>query len=543
MSNLITSSIPTLLCDFYKVSHRAQYPTGTTVIYSTLTPRTNKYAPEGLNGKLDKVVVFGFQYLIQKYLIEFFNNNFFDKEENDVVNQYKTFIKETLGTEDDGEHLRALHKLGYLPLRIKTIPEGTAVAIKVPVLTIENTHPEFYWLTNYFETLISCMTWQPMTSATITKGYLDVVKHYAELTCDNFDHIPFQCHDFSMRGMGSLETAELSGLGHLTSFVGTDTIPAISAAKYYYGATGLVGTSIPATEHSVMSSHGLNEIETFRFLMKTYPTGLFSVVSDTYDFWKNIRETLPALRKEIMSRDGKVVIRPDSGDPVKIICGTLDYVAVSHLYLAKSKKVNDFYSKVKVDDALYDLVDVIVHGDQHSVTYTPVYQFDKTIRECTEEEIGLIEALWKTFGGTINSKGYRVLDPHIGAIYGDSITLQRANEILSALKLKGYASSNIVFGVGSYTHQYNTRDTFGFAIKATHAVINGEQKQIFKDPKTDSGMKKSQRGRVKVLSPLSFVDQLDIGEDEGGLLETVFEDGKLVKVQNFNEIRRMVQNG
>ena len=333
------------------------------------------------------------------------------------------------------------------------------------------------------------MLWQPCTSATIAREYKRIATKYAKETCDDLLHIPFQCHDFSMRGMSSLESAEISGAGHLTSFIGTDTIPAINYLKGWYGSNSLIGSSISATEHSVMSSHGLNELETFRYLIEdVYPTGFVSIVSDTYDFWKNVTETLPELRSKIMARDGKVVIRPDSGDPVKIICG------------------------------------------------------DPNAEPDTCESVGLIESLWVIFGGKVNSKGYKVLDPHIGAIYGDSITLDRAEEIFKQLKAKGFASSNIVYGVGSYTYQMNTRDTFGFAVKSTYSIVNGEERFLFKDPKTDDGTKRSQRGMVAVLeNGTKFVDGLgysDIakyyGKDE---LISVFVNGELTTHTTLDEIR------
>ena len=480
-------SIPSLLCDFYKVGHKDQYVKGTTKIYSTWTPRSNKYFP-----RTDRVVLFGLQGFIKKYLIEYFNDNFFNESEDTVVYQYVHFIKEHLGTETTGEHIRALHKLGYLPISIKAIEEGSSVSIRVPMLTIENTHPDFYWVTNYLETLLSTMLWQPCTSATIAREYKRIATKYAKETCDDLLHIPFQCHDFSMRGMSSLESAEISGAGHLTSFTGTDTIPAITYLKGYYGSNSLVGTSIPATEHSVMSSHGLNELETFRYLIEdVYPTGFVSIVSDTYDFWKNVTETLPELRSKIMARDGKVVIRPDSGDPVKIICG------------------------------------------------------DPNAEPDTCESVGLIESLWVIFGGKVNAKGYKVLDPHIGAIYGDSITLDRFEEILKQLKEKGFASSNIVVGVGSYTYQYNTRDTFGFAVKSTYSVVNERERFLFKDPKTDDGTKRSQRGMVAVLeNGTRFVDELKFFDyqelahkDE---LKEVFRNGELFTSITLDKIRENI---
>lgn len=475
------TAIPSLLCDFYKISHHLQYPKGTQVIYSTFTPRSNGLAPH-----LDRAVVFGIQGFIRKYLIDYFNDNFFSRPKNDVLSEYSAFIAKTLNQQDAGEHIAQLYDLGYLPIRIKAIPEGMSVAIKVPVMTIENTHPDFYWLTNYLETLINVSLWQPMTSASIARRYRLTLTKFARQTCENAEHIPFQSHDFSMRGMSSLESAEISGAGHLTAFWGTDTIPAISYIEHYYGAEGLIGTSIPASEHSVMSAHGTDELPTFRHLMTTHPDTMLSIVADTTDFWRNIRETLPQLKAQIMARpdNAKVIIRPDSGDAFSIICG----------------------------DPLAD--------SEH-------------------EQKGLIECLWDIFGGSINTKGYKVLDSHIGAIYGDGINFDKMMRILEGLKAKGFASSNIVFGVGSLTYQNNTRDTLGFAVKATSIIINGVEKAIFKNPKTDKGLKKSQKGRVKVLSPDLVVDGLTAQDDfSDDLLELRFENGRLVNPTNFNQIRQ-----
>ncbi|TCT18565.1 nicotinamide phosphoribosyltransferase [Bibersteinia trehalosi] len=475
-----TTAIPILLCDFYKISHRLQYPVGSQFIYSTLTPRSNKLAPH-----LDRVVPFGFQAFIEKYLIHYFNENFFSRQEADVVQEYSAFIKRTLGFIDDGAHIAALHRLGYLPLKIKAIAEGLSVGLKVPVMTIENTHPDFFWLTNYLETLINVSLWQPMVSASIARRYRLTLTEFARQTCDEANHVAYQSHDFSMRGMSSLESAETSGAGHLTAFVGTDTIPAISYIEHYYGCNQLIGTSIPATEHSVMSAHGLDELPTFRYLMAQHPDSMLSIVADTTDFWHNITVNLPILKAEILARpaQAKIIIRPDSGDSFKIIC-----------------------------------------GDPNATT--------------EHERKGLIECLWDIFGGHVNHKGYKVLDSHIGAIYGDGVNFAKMVRILEGLKAKGFASENLVFGVGSLTYQNNTRDTLGFATKATAITINGQEKAIFKDPKTDNGLKKSQKGRVKVLSRDSYIDGLNANSDfSDDLLETIFENGKLLKRVTFEQVR------
>ena len=488
----MTNLNPMLVSDFYKQSHREQYPQGTEKVYSTWTPRTSR-----IDG-IDKVVCFGIQSFIKKYLIDYFNKNFFDISEEEAVSSFERMIKFTLGkTEVDTSHIRALHQLGYLPIEIKSLKEGTLTPIRVPMLTIENTNPDFFWLTNFLETLMSCELWQSMTSATLAFQYRKIVEKYAKETCDDNSHVPFQCHDFSMRGMSSVESSISSGMGHALSFCGSDTIPAIWGLEEYYNANieeELVLTSISATEHSVMCSYGnTNEFELFKhLLLDVYPTGLFSAVSDTWDLWKVVTEYIPALKEEILGRDGRLVVRPASGVPEDIICG------------------------------------------------------DVNAPEGLPERKGVIELLWETFGGTINSKGYKVLDPHIGCIYGDSITLARAEEICKRLKDKGFASSNIVFGVGSFTYQYNTRDTFGFALKATYVVVNGEERLIFKNPKTDNGVKKSQRGLVNVINDgidIVFADgfyKADYDAEQEvnpTLLETVFKDGKLLRDESLAEIR------
>lgn len=483
------SIIPSLVCDFYKVSHRNQYPKDTENVYSIMVPRSNKY----LN-KVDRVVSAGVSGFVIKYLVDFFQQTFFARAEEDVVQEYSQFTKRTLGVDDDGSHIRELHQLGYLPLRVKAIPEGQSVPIGVPILSIENTHPRFAWLTNYLETLISCSLWQPMTSASISRKYYQLGHKFAEMTCDNKDHLQFQFHDFSMRGMSSLESAQLSGLGHLMYFNGTDTIPAITYVDEYYKgqvAKNFHPCSISASEHSVMcallakqeaAGGGRDETESYRYLIKeVYPEGFVSIVSDTYDFWHNIEHVIPSLKDEIMSRNGRIVIRPDSGDPVQVVCG--------------------------------------IPGSNGS----------------TAEEKGLIQALWETFGGTINEKGYKVLDPHIGTIYGDSITLERAEQIFAGLEAKGFASSNIVFGVGSFSYGGPTRDSLGFAIKATSTVQGGQEYLLMKDPKTDSG-KKSPRGRVKVVGDIC-VDGLTANSDFGDdRMKVVFENG-IAYTMSIDDIR------
>ena len=479
---------PLLLTDGYKVDHRRQYPEGTTLVYSNWTPRKSRIAG------VEKVVFFGLQYFIKKYIIEDFEKYFFSQPKEKVVAQYARRINNYLGANQVGTtHIEALHDLGYIPMAFKALPEGASVPIRVPMFTMYNTISEFFWLTNYFETLLSAVVWMPCNSATIAKQYRKVLDKYAAETSSIPEFVDWQGHDFSMRGMAGIEAATISAAGHLLSFTGTDTIPALDFLETYYNAnsdTELIGGSVAATEHSVMcmgTTEG--EFDTFkRLICEVYPKGIVSIVSDTWDLWKVLTDYLPRLKTEISNREGKVVVRPDSGDPVDIICGNPN---------------------------------------------------GKTV----QEQKGVIELLWDVFGGSINDKGFKELIPQIGAIYGDSITVDRATQICERLKIKGFASTNVVLGIGSYTYQYNTRDTFGFAMKATYGEVNGEGRAIFKDPITDDGTKKSAKGLMKVVlenGDYKLLDNVTWREESEGELKEIFRDGNLLVDWKLEDVRRNV---
>lgn len=481
---------PMHCCDFYKTSHRVQYPKNTTLVYSNFTPRSSRLAnlPDDWDGG---VVFFGLQYFCRWFLQECFNDFFFGQNKEDVVHQYKRRMDTALGKDAVAvEHIEALHDLGYLPIEIRALPEGTVVPSRTPVLTIHNTLPEFFWLTNYLETMLSCYLWKACTSATTARYYRGLLEKYAELTGSPVEFVDWQAHDFSFRGMSGLQDAALSGAGHLLYFTGTDTVPAIDLLEDYYHADAkqeMIGGSVPATEHSVMcmgSQEG--ELDTFRRLLtEIHPTGIVSIVSDSWDFWKVVTDFMWGLKQVIMNREGKLVIRPDSGDPVKILV-----------------------------------------GDPARTEGTPAHK-------------GAVECLWDVFGGTITETGHRLLDSHIGLIYGDSITPERAKKILEGLAAKGFASANVVFGIGSYTYQHVTRDSHGFAVKSTCGIVDGKVIELFKDPITDSGVKKSLRGFIavdRVDGMLVTRDQQpDIVDSE---LVPVFADGLIHKFHSLFDIRR-----
>lgn len=478
---------PATLLDSYKLGHRIQYPDGTQEVYSNWTPRSSRI--EGVN----EVVFVGLQYFLQQYMTDLWNEQFFSQPLDKVIAEYKADAA-GFTDENDVKHLEDLHALGYLPLEFSALPEGSLVPLRVPMLTVRNTHPDFAWLVNYMESLMSAVLWVPSTSATIAKRVRVLLEDAAERTGSPFELVDWQGHDFSMRGMGGIEAGILSGIGHLTQFTGTDSVPAARAVRNFYGVEpgSIIGGSVPATEHSVMCAGGKDdELETYRRLLRLYPNGILSVVSDTWDLWKVLTETLPTLKDEIMARDGKLVIRPDSGNPADIVCG--------------------------------------LPGSYADGQKTP-------------EEKGVVELLWDLFGGTVNEAGYKVLDPHIGVIYGDAMNYERIKEILSRLEAKGFASSNMVFGMGSFGYQYQTRDTFGFAMKATSVTINGIETAIFKQPVTDDGTKNSLTGKIAVMydevgERFYALDNATPAQLSKSLLTPVWADGHFIHKTKFDDVR------
>lgn len=563
---------PLLCTDGYKTSHHLMYPEGTTKVFSNFTPRSTKYMPK----QAQDIVVFGVQYTI-KYINDLFNENFFftdlrksplgdsDREmlklKTEVCSQLQKHLNSYLGTEYDISHFEKLWDLGYLPIEVRALEEGSVIEPKIPILTIHNTIDEFYWLTNFLETLISTTLWKPMHSASMSYAYNKIVRKYAnETDKKSIGFCAFQCHDFSMRGMQSLEAAIGSALGFLVCSNGTDTLPVLQATEYYYGDTD-VAFSVPASEHAVMTAYGKeDEIDSFSRILDLFPTGIVSMVSDQFDLWKVLTEFLPKLKDKIMARDGKAVFRPDSGNPADILCG----LKAGNI----SAKTYEEFLEIAQDELHEILSEETPHGEYggdidgfyrwndkfFKVTYNPDwnrhdkrfyfidnYGDDKTTAvevELKPSDKGVIELLWDVFGGTINEQGYKVLDSHVGAIYGDSITLDRTEEICERLKAKGFASTNVVFGVGSYSMGYATRDNQGSAVKATYVEVNGVGREIFKDPITDDGTKKSAKGLLAMFNG-KLKDQCtwdEVNSDENELMP-LFKDGEFLRITTLREIR------
>ena len=501
---------PLLLIDFYKATHSSQYPQSLTKLVSYYTPRMSRLSDT------DKVTMFGLQAFIQEYLIDGFNELFFKRPEDEVMEEYTRVLDYSLGKESyDAEKIRNLHRLGYLPIQIRAIPEGVRSNIHVPQIEISNTHPNFVWLVNTIESVMSCYMWHTQVSAEVGYRYRQIVDPYVKLTCDDNIRPETLLGDFSFRGQHSPESAIKSSGAWCLSFVNTATVPAIMWLEHNYDCDVTkeeVARGAISTEHSVMCSNfavdGDEITQVRRLLTEIYPHNSFSMVSDSYDYWNLVDNILPQLKEEILNHDGCIAIRGDSGDPVQVVTQTVFH-------------------------------------------------------------------LWNIFGGTVNSKGYKVLNPHVKAIYGDSITPNRCREIYKILTEAGFAVNNVSLGVGSFSmmaiesfkhieqkedgifvdlnndsyinddgipvYGGYTRDTFGIAIKSTYAEDeNGNPIFIFKQPK-EASFKKSHKGCVSV-SPdyTSFIDELTFAEsceDVNNALKTVFCNGEFVKKYTLNEVR------
>lgn len=484
---------PMLLIDFYKAVHAEMLPKGITKSVSYFTPRMSRVE------RWDSVVMFGLQGFIKTYLIDYFNTHFFNRDKIEVLTEYKRVMDAALGADTYKiQKIVDLYDLGYLPIEIHALPEGTLVPMHIPMFSIANTHPHFAWLPQSLESLISAEMWHPMLAATVGYTYRQIVNKYYDLTCD--DNVPRakSLGAFDFRGEECLQSAVKAGAGWCLSFLNTATVPTIPYLEKMYACDCTkepVAFGSASTEHAVMCSNfavdGDEETLLRRLLTEIYPNVSFSAVLDSYDYWNVIDNILPKLKPEILAHNGCMLMRGDSGNPVETVTAT-------------------------------------------------------------------VFKLWEQFGGTVNSKGYKVLDPHVKAIYGDSITVQRCEEIYQILMDHGFACSNVALGVGSFSFQCIeendvlkpfTRDTFSSCIKATYCEIDGKPTPIFKDPK-DGGFKTSQKGccivfRDVTSGKLMYTDGWNWKQanTEINMLKPVFKDGKLLGEQSLRAIRDRLHGG
>lgn len=519
---------PALACDYYKVGHPFMQPPGMETVYATWTARSFKHHPDCPN-----TVVFGHQYTIKEWFVDFFNENFFSRNVDELEREFVEMVETSFYyTYTDFSKFRALHNLGYLPIAIYGVPEGTLLPIGIPDHVIFNTHKDFAWLPQYLEDVWSSNNWMPSTSATTAYYRRKMIEPYAEKTSDVPNLAMHMCGDFSLRGHTHLYAGAISGAAHLVAFDRTATVGANVVLRDYYNSETPGGMGTPSLEHSVVEQGiawfksriadgdiplyiepylnqaimegdwEINLLAEMCFILylitEVQPTGTMTYVSDTYDYWGVVSKILPLIKDAIMSRSGCFSVRPDSGDPTKIICG---------------------------------------------IPSNATTRLDWCIDWSAASTKGTLQSLLDTFGYTLNSKGYKVLPPQIRMIYGDAITPEITKNVCEWCLRNMVSIENIAFGIGAYTYQYVTRDTRGYAIKATDCIHKdfGEM-PIYKQPKTDPG-KKSPRGCVAVIkreNGYEMIDNLKLEESlnyPGNIMVKKFENGTMYNQEDLTAIR------
>ncbi|MBB6003934.1 nicotinate phosphoribosyltransferase [Arcicella rosea] len=447
-----------LLTDSYKVSHYKQYPEGTTQIYSYFESR---------GGKFEEITFFGLQYLLKEFLV---GQVVTQRKIDQAAKLYEAhFGNPTLFNKAGWEYILNNHA-GKLPIRIKAVPEGKVIPTHNVMMTVENTDPNCFWLTNFLESLL-LQLWYPSTVATISREVKKLISQYLEETGDP-NTIDFKLHDFGFRGVSSVDSASIGGAAHLINFMGTDTVVALTFIQHYYGnENDMFGFSIPAAEHSTITSWGKDhEVDAYENMLAQYPEGLVAVVSDSYDIYNACEKLWGGLLKEqILARKGTLVVRPDSGEPKDVV-------------------------------------------------------------------LKVAEILGEKIGFSINPKGYKVLHPNIRIIQGDGVNYDSIGEILAHLKNHGWSADNVAFGMGGALLQKVNRDTQKFAFKCSAATINGKEQEVFKDPITDHG-KVSKKGRMKLVFENNTYQTKSLDESGEDILETVFENGEILKEISFGEVK------
>ena len=459
-----------LLADAYKYSHHKLYYPGTTQVYSYLESR---------GGKFDNTVFYGLQYFLKEYL----TGVAFTQEDLDEA---AAFMPQVFGRDDVFDKSKFQYILdehgGRLPVRIRAVPEGSAVPVKNVLMTIENTDPKCFWLTNFLETLLM-QVWYPCTVATISREVKRVVTDYFAETATPgaASGIDYVLNDFGYRGVSSTESAALGGSAHLVNFAGSDNLAGSMLAQRYYSTDEVYGKSIPATEHSICTLLGeKGELDIFRHVLNTFPTGTIACVSDSYNIFRACEEYWGEdLKNQILERDGTLVIRPDSGDPVRTL-------------------------------------------------------------------LAIFEILFDKFGYTTNDKGYRVLPPQVRVIQGDGVNYDAIKGMYAALQEHDISAENLVLGMGGALLQKLDRDTQQFALKCSAATVDGKAVIVQKSPTEMNAQgdivgsfKKSKGGKLKLVQQqgtLQTVAETDHPELPDQLV-TVFENGTLTKEWTFEEVR------
>ncbi len=559
------------LTDGYKLSHATQYVAGTESVSSNFTPRDFSYAPSTVETVTNKMVFVGLQYAMIEFLIDGWNNSFFNQPKELVLKKFARRIKGYLGSNAAKEAqamMAALHDLGYLPIRIKALPEGSRVNTGIPVFTFSNTKPDtfaehqFAALVNYLETILSNTVWPICNSASLMEQYYLLAKKYGAETGASAEFwLPFAMHNFALRGHRGIEDGIMSAFGHSLFHKGTDSFAVIDFAEDYYGANSdeeMIGVSVNASEHATVCQRiavngGGSEGERKalqQFLTDVYPTGVFSYVSDSRDFWDVIGNIIPSLKDIILARGpnadgqpGVLTVRPDSSTdtPYEVLLGYKTY---------KTDTLQGYGVYEEFEDGNYTAVEYDGKFYKAETEYDMYYDCQENQRIALGRELneveakGVLKSLWETFAGeaVLGSDGklYMLLDSHIRIIYGEAISLQMAHKIYKGMKEAGWSVGNVLFGVGSWAFIGNSsRDTYGVACKATNSVVDGVDYALQKDPKGTSSFKKSARGRLRVEKEgddYVLYDNQTQEQEEQGELKEVFLNSKLTRPVTYGEI-------
>jgi nicotinamide phosphoribosyltransferase len=452
---------PLLDVDSYKVSHSYQYPPGTEQVYSYIESR---------GGEFDSTLFFGLQVYLKRWLAKPINHAQI-QEASDFYEAHGEPFDRTMW-----DHILEAHD-GFLPIEIRALPEGIVVPVGTVLVTVTNTDSKCAALVSFLETALLRAVWYPTTIATLSRECKVLLKRAFDRTSDDPAGLAFKLHDFGARGVSSQESAALGGMAHLINFMGSDTVSGILAANEYYGEA-MAGFSIPASEHSTITSWGRDhEVDAYRNMLQMFGGGqLVANVSDSYDIDYAVSEIFgKELRQEILDMEATLVVRPDSGDPVT----------------------------------------------------TP---------------IRVVKMLDHAFGHTVNSKGYKVLNPKVRVLQGDGITLSTIGRIIYSLtELEGYSIDNLSFGMGGGLLQQVNRDTQKFAMKCSAVKVDGVWRDVYKAPAGQPD-KRSKRGRFQVVSngargwDVVAADDTTINK---GMLQPVWCDGKLKADVTFKFVRAM----
>lgn len=577
---------PMFKTDSYKFSHKDMFVPNTNLVYSHVTPRNNKYLKEMYPDIPDTVIVFGLQYVVRS-LKKDWDDNFFAKPWPEIEKEAFSTLGPHLGKPDAYflDNFKQLHELGYLPIRIKGIPELTEVPLNVPIATIQNTHPDFYWFTNNLESVILGQIYTPLTVATIGRLISKLRDKYFDMSCEDNDPFrDFALHDFSFRGHTSWESALQASIAFSLYTKGTDTVVGLKGMVEYYDAKETC-YSLSATEHSLTgqgilhyaelgikllyeTASSINEgaiakyvimypeftinhiltlyslvqqldterldlnetelllgelVNLYRLLVIKYPTGMLAYVSDTFNYYALVNKILPVLKDIIISRDGKLIIRPDSYDPEIIVLGhdkTVNQL-VSALPINSFYRIND-HTYIKSETGSHELV------------------ANEKIIDIGYEQKGTIKALEEIFGTTVNSKGYKELPPQIGIVYGDGINYERMGSIYKRLTERGYAVNCICMAAGAYMLSGSiTRDSLSLVVKASQTRIGDKLQPVYKDPITDQG-KTSPSGFLKVTEipgKIMYIPNVSEEQETTGMLQVILEDGELYNQVSYDNLR------